>query len=132
VTEDASEDGPATPSHEAQAVLRRLREQQVSQQRVWQSSDLYAHLWTQDFQQDIALRRQYAKGAAWLVGVQMFLANAVFIGYGFALGWQLPTAAITAWLGATVAQTIGVVLVITRYLFSPRHGHVVQPPVGGT
>jgi Zn-dependent peptidase ImmA (M78 family) len=30
---------------EAQAVLRRLRDQQVSRQRVWQSSGLYVHLW---------------------------------------------------------------------------------------
>lgn len=31
--------------------------------------------------------------------------------------WQVPTAAIQAWLAATVVQVIGIVLVITRSLF---------------
>jgi len=48
---------------------------------------------------------------------QLLIADTAFYVYGFANGWDIPTAAITTWLGATVIQIVGVVLVIAKNLF---------------
>lgn len=82
----------------------------------------------QDLAQDIQLKRQYAK---WLLGAmlgQMLFANVVFVLYAW-LGrdWVLSPSVINVWLGATLAEVVGIVLVVTRYLF-PRRDH----PLGKT
>lgn len=52
---------------------------------------------------------------------QLIVANGVFIAYAWAgKGWDLETSVINVWLGATVVQVIGVVLVVTRSLFPKR------------
>ena len=66
---------------------------------------------------DLGLSRLVAYGALALMAVQIAAANTAFFLYGFENGWSIPVAAINAWLAATVIQVIGVVLVITRYLF---------------
>lgn len=43
--------------------------------------------------------------------------DTAFFFYGFNNDWRVPAAAMDAWLAAAVIQVIGVVLVITRYLF---------------
>lgn len=81
------------------------------------------HLPEQDHRQDIELKRFYAKGLFWLLGVQMALADTVFVAYAWAgEHWTLSPEVINVWLGATVVQLIGIVLVVTRYLFPRRDG----------
>jgi hypothetical protein len=83
------------------------------------------HLPEQDHRQDIDLKRLYAKGLLLLLGGQMILADTVFVVYAWAgKQWNLAPEVINVWLGATVVQLIGVVLVVTRYLFPRRDGRL--------
>jgi hypothetical protein len=82
-----------------------------------------AQLQAKDHQQDISLKKKYAD---WLLGAvigQLFIANAVFVTYAWAgKGWNLDAVVIDVWLGATLVQVIGVVTIVTRYLFPRRDG----------
>lgn len=73
-----------------------------------------------DLRQDIGLKRTYAYGALIGMGVQLAVADWVFFLYGRGVDWRIPTPAISAWLGATVIEVVGVVFVITKYLFPAR------------
>lgn len=66
---------------------------------------------------EVKLHNRVGNGALILMFGQVLIADAAFYIYGFANGWEIPTAAITTWLGATVVQVIGVVLVIVKNLF---------------
>lgn len=57
-----------------------------------------------------------------LAGGQLLLADTVFLIYAVAVEWKLPPAAISAWLAATVAQVIAVLLVLANNLFPKREG----------
>lgn len=74
-----------------------------------------------DHWQDIQLKKSYATALLWLVGVQLFIADAVFVAYAW-VGerWDLEPGVIQLWLGATIVELIGVALVITQYLFPKR------------
>jgi len=80
-------------------------------------------LQAQDRQQDINLKKKYAD---WLLGavvVQLIVANTVFVVYAWAgEHWDLDAVVIDVWLGATLVQVIGVVAIVTRYLFPRRDG----------
>lgn len=70
----------------------------------------------------LAYGKVYAYGALVAMGVQILIADIAFYIYGYehvANGhrWQIPVGAIQVWLGATVVQIIGVVLVIAKSLF---------------
>lgn len=67
--------------------------------------------------QDILLKRTFAVVGLVLLVVELGLATLVFWRYGDALRWQIPDAVISAYLGATVVQVVGIVLVMTRSLF---------------
>lgn len=74
-------------------------------------------------EQEYDLRRMYAKGILWLLRIEILIANAVFIVFAWAgENWNLKTAVIDVWLGATVVQVVGIVLVVTRHLFPDRDG----------
>lgn len=75
-----------------------------------------------DSRQNIDLKAIYALGMLILLGGQVYCADWVFIQYGKGNHWHIPVAAIQAWLAATVVEVIGVVIVITRYLFPARKG----------
>lgn len=71
--------------------------------------------------QEYELRRMYARRILWLLGVELLIANAVFVAFAWAgEGWKLETAVIDVWLAATVVQVVGIVLVVTRHLFPER------------
>jgi hypothetical protein len=71
--------------------------------------------------QDIGLKKSYANWLLWLLAVQVAITNGVFITYAWAgEGWDVPDAVMAGWLGATVVELIGVVTVVTRYLFPRR------------
>ena len=50
-------------------------------------------------------------------GVQFVVADIVFVIYGNANCWHIPSVVMTAWLSATVVQIVGVVLIVMNYLF---------------
>lgn len=74
-----------------------------------------------DLRQDVQLKRRYAKWLLILVATQLLVADVVFVVYAWAgRSWDLSAGVIEVWLAATLAELIGVVLVITRYLFPRR------------
>jgi len=67
------------------------------------------------------LKETYASNAIKAVGVQLAIADGVFIFYAIKHGiGSVPAPVMESWLGATVVQVVGVVLVITRSLFPSR------------
>jgi hypothetical protein len=66
---------------------------------------------------DSRLREVLGFGALFFAGAQLIVADVAFYKYGIHAHWQIPTEAIVGWLGATVIQVIGIVLVIAKYLF---------------
>jgi len=80
----------------------------------------------EDHRQDISLKKTYAWGLLILVGSQLFIADAVFGAYAWAgEHWHLDPAVIQVWLATTLVELIGVVTVVTRYLFPRRDQAVV-------
>jgi hypothetical protein len=80
-----------------------------------------AELERRDKEQDIELKRRYAHRLLWMMIGQLAVADAVFITYAWAgQGWDVTAGVMQVWLGATVVQVIGVVLVVVRYLFPRR------------
>jgi len=65
----------------------------------------------------LGARRVYAYGLLGLAAVQLAVADAAFLIYGFYNDWRIPVAAVDAWLGATIVQVIGALMVIARALF---------------
>ncbi|HEV3321550.1 MAG TPA: hypothetical protein VG147_05090 [Solirubrobacteraceae bacterium] len=70
----------------------------------------------------LAYGKVYAYGAMGAMAVQIVIADIAFYWYGYehvesGHHWQIPAGAIQVWLGATVVQVIGIVLVIARSLF---------------
>lgn len=74
-----------------------------------------------NLQQDIDLKKKYAN---WLLGTmigQLVIADTVFVVYAWhGVDWELSATVINAWLIATLVEIIGIVLVVTRYLFPRR------------
>jgi hypothetical protein len=71
---------------------------------------------------DLRLSKVVGYGALALMTAQVIVADTAFFLYGFGNDWKIPSSAIDAWLAAAVIQVIGVVLVITRYLFPTGQG----------
>lgn len=89
-----------------------------------------AEIKTGDRQLKLELRRRIGWFALIMTGCQVACADVVFILYAWlGMHWQVPTAAIQAWLAATVVQVIGIVLVITRSLFPQIRETVPASPV---
>ncbi|MDR3159948.1 MAG: hypothetical protein LBU11_13310 [Zoogloeaceae bacterium] len=74
---------------------------------------------TDDLRADTALKKTYAK---WFIGIligQLLLMNLIFGLVG--AGWlRFSDYALHLYMGGTLAEVFGVVLVITRYLFPKR------------
>jgi hypothetical protein len=68
-------------------------------------------------QENRRLRFGIAIAALVLMGLQVLAANGVFVWFGTAAGWAIPSSAISAWLGTTVVEVVAVVLVVVNYLF---------------
>lgn len=75
-----------------------------------------------DQRTDTGLKKLYA---TWFIGIligQLFLMNSIFVAVGANwLEFKEPTH-LNLFMGGTLAEVFGVVLVITRYLFSKRNG----------
>jgi hypothetical protein len=77
--------------------------------------------------QDRELKLSYATWLRRSLASQLLIADVVFIVYAWAgKHWSLEPAVINVWLGATVLQVVGVVLVITRHLFPQRDRVVLE------
>jgi formate/nitrite transporter FocA (FNT family) len=80
-----------------------------------------ADLDLRDRRQDIGLKNVYACVLLAMLGGQFFVTNVVFIVYAWAgRDWKVPDAVINGWLAATVVELVGIVAVVTRYLFPNR------------
>lgn len=81
------------------------------------------HITRTDRAQDVRLKRIYAN---WLLGTllgQLVVADTVFVFYAW-LGrdWNLSAVVIDSWLAATFLEIVGIVYVVTNYLFPKRDG----------
>jgi hypothetical protein len=77
--------------------------------------------------QHLRLRGFYAYFLPILLSVQLAVADVVFILYAdLGVHWRLSEPLVGAWLGAAVIQVVGVVAVVTKYLFS---GHSASEAV---
>lgn len=73
---------------------------------------------TKDVEQNRKLRLTYAAVLLVIMLIQVAIADVIFYLYGTANHWNVPASVISSWLAATVIEVIGVVVVITRFLFS--------------
>jgi hypothetical protein len=72
-------------------------------------------------QADTGARRTFIQWVGGAALVQLFVADVAFLQYASqGRNWDIPTAAISAWLGATVAQVIAVLIVVANNLFPRR------------
>jgi hypothetical protein len=72
-------------------------------------------------EQEHGLRQSYADWIIRVLGVQLLVADAVFIVFAWAgKDWQLSSGVIEIWLAATVVQVVAVVAIVTRHLFPNR------------
>jgi hypothetical protein len=72
---------------------------------------------------DLVLSQVVGYGALGIMAVQLAVADTGFLFYGLWNHWKVPAAAIEIWLAAIVVQVIGVVLLITKYLFPASGGN---------
>jgi len=79
--------------------------------------------------QELKLRATYANWLLIILAANLVVVNVIFWMYGEkGENWGIPDGVIQAWLGATVVQVVGVVGVVTRYLF-PHRDRDPEPPV---
>ena len=62
------------------------------------------------------------------IAIQVGIADAAFLIYGFWNGWKIPGSTIFAWLSATVIQVIAVGLAVTKSLFPSAPAATARPP----
>jgi hypothetical protein len=136
--EGAGSDGEALadPRSDSEAAAKAAVEDAIQSGAARESSlpEELRHLPERDWAQAIELKRKgaelehglkrtYAMWILALLGVQLLLANAIFVAFAWAgEDWHLSTAVVQAWLAATAVQIVGVVLVVTRHLFPNRDG----------
>ena len=122
--DDGQGAGPATgvggPLSLAEGAVREIARTGAGRE-ITELPALLKNLPEKDHWQDIRLKRIYALALLIALGVQISIADGVFVAYAWAgADWKLTPGVINVWLGATVVQVIGVVLVVTRYLFPRR------------
>jgi hypothetical protein len=107
------DEGSARPG-EGKAVARAAREEGVAQE------GLDPKVVQRDFEQDITLKKVYARWLLVAMSVQIGFANLGFFLYGGSDHWEIQPVVMQFWLSAAVVQVIGIVYVIARYLFPRR------------
>lgn len=73
-------------------------------------------LHNQGLADDLRLKRRYGNWAIGLLAVQLVVMNAVFIGVGLKC-LEFSEYVLHLYLGGTLLEVFGIVLVVTRYLF---------------
>lgn len=108
--------GPAG-SDVARTIVREL----LSGQRPAREVERFNRIREQDLRQDIRLKRFYGYFLPIAMTTQLLLADAGFFLYAWwGVRWKIVPSIMHVWLGATVVEVIGVVVVVTRYLFPRR------------
>jgi hypothetical protein len=75
----------------------------------------------EDYRQDIGLKKKYADRMLLILGAELVFVNGLFLFYTWlGVHWKVPGTTMQVWLSATVVQVVGIVYVVTRYLFPPR------------
>ena len=73
--------------------------------------------------QQLKHRQAYAMGLLWILVAQLVFADITFCLYASSgMHWRLPDTVVIGFLAAVVIEVIGLVFVITRYLFPNRDG----------
>lgn len=115
------EELPPSESELIRAIIQKARAGETVEATPLEELDPATRLRHRDFEQDIILKRRYANILLWAMIGQVAAADVVFILYAhFGAHWKLSGSVINVWLGATLIEVIGVVLVVTRYLFPHR------------
>jgi hypothetical protein len=96
--------------------LFRLRAEAAEAARLEAEADMAGEVVVTE-QANRGLRNGIAIAALALMALQVFAANGIFAWYGLAASWDVPSSAVTAWMGTTVVEVVSVVLVIVNYLF---------------
>lgn len=99
-------DGSATPESD-KLLAGKKSEEFPAREEIKKKRDL----------EDLKLKRRVGNGALGVMLLQILIADVVFVIYGFGNDWHIPGTAVVGWLSATVVEVIGVVVVITNYLF---------------
>lgn len=74
-----------------------------------------------DYKLDIKLKKTYAISLLAGLGVQLIVADVLFVLYAArGVHWKISASVMDVWIGATVVEVIAVVLVVTTYLFPNR------------
>jgi hypothetical protein len=71
----------------------------------------------EDKKQDTELKKSVAKFTMWATAIQLGVADLVFVLYATSQWGNIPVAAIDVWLGAVVVQVIGLMAIVSHYLF---------------
>ncbi|MBN8867778.1 MAG: hypothetical protein J0H98_09500 [Solirubrobacterales bacterium] len=86
--------------------------------------------------QDISLKKTYARTILWILGAQLVVANSVFIAYAWVgVGWHVPPGIMATWMSTTLVEVLGIVAIVTRYLFPNGGGSLLtvatvpEPPI---
>jgi len=124
MADTADADARARANDEVQALLaddsQELREVQAL-------PDPLGTLRRRDLAQDIGLKRIYGRYLLLGLGAQVVVADVIFGLYAWkGVHWDVDATVMQTWLAATVVEVVGVVLVITRYLFPRRDRGVVE------
>jgi hypothetical protein len=125
LTEGAASDAPQMPE-DYQYLPQKLQllEIQLKKDFARQEIELKESYATQELE----LRATYAKGLLAVLAVELVVVNVIFWFYAEkGHGWNIPEGVIQIWLGATVVQIVGVVTVVTRYLFPNRDSPPTPP-----
>jgi hypothetical protein len=121
------------PSHESEPSSARRRAEATARHileagRGHESAEMpegLRFLHEKERKQDRELKPSYATWLRRSLTTQLIVADLVFVVYAWVgKKWVLEPVVVNVWLGATVVQVIGVVLVVTRHLF-PQRDHVV-------
>ncbi len=121
--DDSDSDGVDSPvtGKEIKALVRRSRRSSGDAGGLKARLAADDRLESKDREQDIGLKKTYANCLLILLGVQLFIADGVFMVYAQkGVGWHLSAPVIDVWLGSTLVEVIGIVLVVARYLFPRR------------
>jgi hypothetical protein len=112
--EETAENGSLPDERVDDALLDEVREQAET------APDLET-LGRQDLQQDIRLKKFYAYLLPAVLAAQLAISDFLVIGYAeWGVGWELDPWVLNVWIAATVVQVIGIVVIVTKYLFPAR------------
>jgi hypothetical protein len=125
LTEGAASDAPHMPE-DYQYLPQKLQLLEIQLKKDFAQQEI--KLKESYAKQEIELRATYAKGLLAILAAELIVATVIFWLYAeVGHGWRVPEGVIQIWLGATVVQVVGVVTVVTRYLF-PNRDDPPTPP----